>query len=206
LKQQTNQDYEVIVVTNGCTDTTEETVKKRLGKNLRHFSMPKANVSRARNHGASKANGDILLFLDADTTLAKDSLQVIKKEFTSQYSVGTTKVLPDDTAVKFRIAMAFKNVHNRTGFYKGCSGALICRKESFDKVYGYNPEISVKEHKQLTHKLLTKGKYICVNAYATTSMRRLSQWGLLKSSSFWIQQWVKGKIKGVKDTTYELVR
>ena len=206
IKQQTNQDYEVVVVTNGCTDKTEEMVKKRVGKKVRHFFLSSANVCRARNHGASKANGDILVFLDADTTLAKDSLQIIKQQFTKEHSVGTTRVLPDDSKMKFRVAMWLKNIHNKTGLYKGCSGALICRKNAFDAVYGYNAEIVVKEHKELTNKLLTKGKYVCVTTSVTTSMRRLSQWGISKSIYFWTKQWIKNKVSSLKGTEYELVR
>ena len=64
IKNQTYQNYEVVVVTNGCTDKTEEIIKRRAGERLKHFSLNASNVSRARNYGASKAMGEILVFLD----------------------------------------------------------------------------------------------------------------------------------------------
>lgn len=203
IKNQSYRNYEVIVVANGCTDKTEEIVQKREVKLL---SIPRPNVSRARNYGASKANGDILMFLDADTTLENDSLKKIKDNFTEQYSVATTRSKADLPDFKFKLAQSFKNVVNITKLYKGCSGALICRREDFDKVNGYDPNIIVKEHKKLTNHLLKHGKFLCVNTYTTTSMRRLKNWGISKAAWFWIKQWIKYKFGNLEDTDYERIR
>src|SRR3989344_8803098 len=85
LQKQTFSDYETIVVANGCTDDTEKILKNSKHHQLRHLSLPQANVSVARNAGALNAQGNILVFLDADTQLAHDSLQTIKDEFTANY-------------------------------------------------------------------------------------------------------------------------
>ncbi|MBT4539039.1 glycosyltransferase [Candidatus Woesearchaeota archaeon] len=204
IKQQSFADHETIVVTNGCTDKTENLVKQQPW--VKHFNSVKPHVSRARNYGAGKAKGDILVFLDADTLLPKNALQTIHNQFTKKFSVATTKVTPDISKNKYKFAMWFKNFYNSTGFYKGCSGVLICRKKDFDLVNGYNPEIIVKEHKELTNKLLSHGKYQCVNTKAVTSMRRFEKWGLTKATTFWIKQWGKNLVSNVKDTDYERIR
>ena len=206
IKNQSYQNYEVIVVTNGCNDKTEEIMKKRSDDKIRHLTLPIANVSRARNYGAGKAEGSILLFLDADTTLCVDSLKKIKDEFGLKHSIGTTKVKPDINQLKFKVAMWFKNLYNLSGLYKGCSGALICRRDDFDKVNGYDPEIKVKEHRKLTNKLLEMGEYKVVNTSVVTSMRRLKDWGLGKSAYFWIRQFAKDKFGDLKRSEYEKVR
>ncbi len=206
IKQQTCQDFEVIITANGCTDKTEEIIKKRTNKQLRVLSLAKPNVSVARNAGALNANGNILIFLDADTTLEQDSLKKIKEEFTEKYSVATTKVKPDHNILKFNLAMKFKNLYNLTQIYQGCSGVLICRKKDFKKVNGYDPDIIVKEHRKLTIKLKKLGKYKCLNTYATTSMRRFQQWGLGKATTFWLKEWLKAWFGDIKKTEYEKVR
>lgn len=203
LKNQICQDYEVIVVANGCTDKTEEIVKKR---NVHFLSLPRPNVSVARNAGALNANGKILVFLDADTQLAEDSLQKIKEEFTEQYSVATTKALPDSDEIKFKIALGCKNFYNSVGIYKGCSGVLICRKEDFAAAGKYNPEIIVREHRKLILKLLEKGKYKCIDTYVISSMRRLEQWGLGKTASFWLKQWLEDRKGNLPKSEYEKIR
>ncbi len=206
IQNQTFQNYEVIVVANGCTDGTEEILKKRANDRIRYLSLPKANVSVARNAGALNAKGNLLLFLDADTQLATDSLQLIKQQFTDQYAVATTKVLPDSDQWRYKLAMKFKNVYNSTHLYQGCSGVLICRKDAFQKVNGYPPDIVVREHRKVILELKKHGKYGCIDTYATTSMRRFQQWGLGKSFFFWVKQWAKDKTEGLQGSSYETVR
>lgn len=206
LNNQTFQDFEIIVVANGCKDKTEEIVKKRESKRIQLFSLTKANVSIARNFGAKMAKGEILVFLDADTLLEIDSLQKINNEFENEaVSVATTKVLPDSSELRFKLAMMFKNAYNSTGLYKGCSGVLICRNDHFEDVKGYE-ELKVKEHRKLTLKLLELGEYRCVDTYAITSMRRLKEWGLGKSTLFWAGQLLKDKFGDIKRSEYEEVR
>lgn len=206
VKNQTYQDYEVIVVSNGCTDKTEEIVKKRVSDKIKHFSMSQANVSRARNYGASKAEGTVLLFLDADTTIEEDALQKIKNTFNEQHSIATTKSKIAGKSWKYSLSSGFKNLNLSTGLYKGCSGALICRKEDFDKVNGYNPEIIVREHRKLTLDLLKHGKYSCIDTTVSNSPRRYEQWGIGKIAGFWVKQWFKDKFGDLKGSEYEKTR
>jgi len=206
LKNQTYQNYEAIVVANGCTDQTEEIVKKRADEKLRVLSLAKANVSVARNAGALNANGNILLFLDADTTLENDSLQKINQQFTEEYSVATTLVKPDEDKLKYKLAMGFKNFYHRTKLYQGSSGTLICRKEDFNVVNGYNPDIIVKEHRKLAIKLKKLKGFTCIDTNVTTSMRRFKRWGLTKATLFWLGQWLKNYTGDLKKSEYEKVR
>lgn len=206
IKNQTLPDYEIIMVTNGCTDKTEEIAKKNLSAKIRHLSLAKPNVSVARNAGALNAQGEILLFLDADTHLAADSLAKIKEQFTEGYSVGTTKAKPDSSLLSHKLALHFKNFYNSTGLYQGCSGALLCRKKDFQAVNGYNPELTMREHRKLTLLLREKGKYACIDTTAITSMRRYQQWGLLKVTWFWAKKWWQDKTGKLKENSYETIR
>ncbi len=200
------QDYEVIVVANGCTDETEEILKQQADHNVRYLSLPKANVSVARNAGAINAQANLLLFLDADTQLAPDSLHAIHSQFRNGLAVATTKASPDRPGWKFQLALTLKNIYNTLKLYQGCSGALICHKDDFQKVGGYHPELMVKEHRKLILKLKELGGYACLNTSVTTSMRRYQQWGLMKLLWFWTKQWVNDKMGELKGKEYEMVR
>lgn len=206
LQQQTYDDYEAIVVANGCTDKTEEILKQQAkGKKVRYLSLPQPNVSVARNAGALNANGPLLLFLDADTKLAPDSLQTIHDQFTPSHAIATTRSRPDPSTFRYRSLLALKNFYNTTGLYHGCSGALICRKDDFQAVGGYDPAHHVREHHLLIQKLRGKGNYNCINTYATTSMRRYERWGVAKAVSFWIRHWIKQKM-GKLNGNYDAIR
>ncbi|MEK6809873.1 MAG: glycosyltransferase [Nanoarchaeota archaeon] len=206
IKSQTLQDYEMIIVTNGCTDKTEEIVKKNIYANIRHLSLPKPNVSVARNAGALNAQGETVVFLDADTKLAPDTLEKIKEKFTEGYAVATTLAKPDSEKFNHQLAVSFKNLYHYLKLYQGCSGALICRKKDFHAVGGYNPDIIVREHRKLALKLQELGKFTCINTTVTTSMRRYQQWGLLKVSLFWIEKWLQDRSGKLKESQYEIIR
>ena len=206
LTKQDFADFETIVVANGCTDKTEEKVKKHQNINLRLLSLPKANASVARNAGALNAQGELLVFLDADTSLAGDALQIIHQRFADKHAVATTLVLPEENKIKYQLALWFKNANLYSKIYKGSSGVLICRKKDFHTVGGYNPQLSVREHRKLILKLLEKGKYACLPTYAITSMRRFQQWGITQVAWFWMVQWTKDTFNGIENSVYETVR
>ncbi len=206
IKNQTLQDYEIILVTNGCTDKTEEIAKKNINVKTRHLSLPKPNVSVARNAGALNSQGDTLVFLDADTQLATDALEKIKEKFTEEYAVATTLAKPDSQKLSHHLAVSFKNAYHYLNLYQGCSGALICRKKDFQVVGGYNPDIIVREHRKLALSLQELGKFTCIDTTVITSMRRYQRWGLFKVSLFWAKKWLQDKSGKLKESSYEIIR
>ena len=70
--EQPYRDFEVIVVCNGCKDNTAKVARKF---NVRVLEFSFSNVSKARNIGAKYANGERLVFLDADTMVEKNTLE-----------------------------------------------------------------------------------------------------------------------------------
>ena len=82
------ENYEIIVVDNNSTDNTEETVK-RFPKVV-YLKEERQGASSARNKGIEHAKGEILVFLDADTTVTENWLASITAPFgdTSTGAVG----------------------------------------------------------------------------------------------------------------------
>ena len=210
LLNQTYQNFEVIIVLNSCTDKSLDIVnnikKNNSKKDLITHNIRIANVSLARNVGVDLAKGEILIFLDADTTLEKNSLEIIQKQFTSQISVASTKVKPDSKNLSLLLLMKFKNFYHTYNLYHGSSGIIICHKNQFDKIGGFKEDLIVKENRDLIKKLTKIGKYKCINCYATTSMRRFNKWGLLKSSFFWIKQLNNERKGQLHKSSYDKIR
>ena len=81
VTEQNNESYEVIVVNDKSTDRTAEILKQyEENKNIRvihHTENKKAGG--ARNTGIKAAQGEYVLFLDADDVLIDGSLEKIKK-------------------------------------------------------------------------------------------------------------------------------
>lgn len=77
ILNQTYQNYEVILVSDGGDDGSEEIVKKYLEKDsrLRLINKGHGGVSRARNLGLEVASGDYIEFLDSDDHWEPNILQ-----------------------------------------------------------------------------------------------------------------------------------
>jgi len=72
---QTNKDFELILVDDGSTDGTKE-FAAGLSKRLRYVYQENAGPSAARNLGISEAQGEYITFLDSDDLWLENKLQV----------------------------------------------------------------------------------------------------------------------------------
>lgn len=63
---QTFQDFEVIVIDDGSTDSSEKEVLSVQNSKIRIFTIENRGVSFARNYGIEKSEGNLIAFLDAD--------------------------------------------------------------------------------------------------------------------------------------------
>lgn len=76
ILKQTNQDFEIILVNDGSTDNTENICLKYTGnEKVKYFKQLNSGVSKARNFGLEKANGDYIFFMDADDTIESNFIE-----------------------------------------------------------------------------------------------------------------------------------
>lgn len=76
---QTEQDWELVLVDDGCTDATPGLCDGYAASDPRiHVShIQNSGVSEARNYGLEVSNGDRIMFLDADDVLHPDMLRIM---------------------------------------------------------------------------------------------------------------------------------
>ncbi len=75
---QTYSHWELLIVDDGSSDNTEETVKPYLSDNrIKYIYQQNAKESAARNHGMRLAQGDFLCLLDSDDIYHANHLQVL---------------------------------------------------------------------------------------------------------------------------------
>lgn len=137
--------YEVIVVDDCSTDKSAE-ISQQLGATVLH--MPRqSGPAGARNHGAQKARGEILFFVDADVVVQSDSLERVADDFVKNPDIAAVFGSYDDEPAEQNFISQYKNlfhhfVHQQSSsdavtFWAGC-GAV--RRDVFLAVGGYNPE------------------------------------------------------------------
>ncbi|OGL61379.1 hypothetical protein A3H10_04080 [Candidatus Uhrbacteria bacterium RIFCSPLOWO2_12_FULL_46_10] len=80
LREQSIDDFEVIIVDDGSSDDTPSIVKKYIDTyindlQIKYLKIDHRGAPTARNYGAQEARGEYLLFADADLIFHKDALR-----------------------------------------------------------------------------------------------------------------------------------
>lgn len=204
LKKQTYRYFETIVVANGCSDRTESVARDRCD---RFIWLEDRCLGRARNLGGKKAHGELLVFLDADTVLEPESLEKIADAWSRDYAMGTVKGWPDSKRLSHRLLYCFKNFLHRTHLHYGSSGVIICWKDFFKSVGGFDETLHVREIGDVMRRMRELGqyKYVATTA-ATTSMRRYQRFGTSRMVWLWFKIWLASLFTDIRQRRYEPVR
>ncbi len=165
---------EVLVVDGGSTDGTREAA--------RTAGASVINASRGRgpqlNQGAEAADGDLLLFLHADTTLPPDGLTQIRRALATPGICAGTFRLRFDAASPL---LQFYAWCTRWPWIRLCFGdrGLFVTRSAFEAVGGY-PEWPLFEDLELAARLQAHGGFRFLDAAVTTSARRFRRNGVLR--------------------------
>jgi glycosyltransferase involved in cell wall biosynthesis len=204
LRRQNYQWYEVIVVANGCTDRTAEIARAYCD---RLIVLSQKSLGVARNLGARMAKGELLMFLDADTTLEPMALRRIAEDFHRGDAAGTVKGRPNCYRRKYRVIYWLKNFLHRWSLHTGSSGVIICWKEQFIHCGGFDEGLEVRENSDLIKRLRRFGKYRFIgDVAATTSMRRYERHGFGRVLWLWSKLWFQSLFFDLHRRHYETVR
>lgn len=98
LQQQTDRNFEWLIVDDGSSDGTQALVERWQKENrlpVRYYWQPNAGKSMAFNRGVQEADGDLFLSIDSDDALLPESLAIFSKHWDAILS------LPPTEAAKF---------------------------------------------------------------------------------------------------------
>jgi glycosyltransferase involved in cell wall biosynthesis len=204
LRRQNYGWFEVIVVANGCTDHTVEVARQGCD---RLIVLSQKSLGVARNLGARMAKGELLLFLDADTTLEPMALRRIAEDFRPGDAAGTLKGRPNCNRRAYRVIYWVKNFLHRWSLHPGSSGVIICWREQFMRCGGFDEGLEVRENSELIKRLRQFGKYRFIgDVSATTSMRRYERRGFGRVVWLWCSLWFQSFYTDLHRRPYETVR
>ena len=212
LKSILSSDYpnfEVIFVDDGSTDKTYEIAKKfEKNKQVRVFTKKNGGKATALNLGISKARGEIIFTMDADTRVDPTSMKKMVRYFKNPrvMSVTPAMLIDNKEGIKQTILQRVQQIEYYLGVFLRkvfaslnaiyiAPGAFSAyRKTFFDKYGGYDVG-NIVEDLELAMRIQSKGFYTenAVNApiytlgprnfKSLTTQRIRWYWGLVKN--FW---------------------
>ena len=180
--------YEIIVVDGGSKDRTRE-IAEKYADSVFIQSSPK--VGGARNDGAMRARGEILVTTDADTYLPPDWLERIVQSFSDPKVVMVYgPVKPIERTIKNRVYLFMANTFAGIGyltrtiyFTLGCNSAF--RREAYLQAGMYRVS-DAGDDLEIAHRMKRIGKIrFDWRLWVGFSMRRYDQFGALKSVYEW---------------------
>ena len=169
---------EVIVVDGNSNDNTVPIVKS-LGARVINSSPPR---SRQMNRGVTRATGDVLLFLHADTQLPEKFDELILHSLKRPGIVAGAFKLRIDSDIPFlRLIERLANWRSRYLKMPYGDQAIFVSSKLFNLVGGF-PNMPIMEDFELVRRLQKKGEIVTLSAPVFTSPRRWQNLGILKTT------------------------
>jgi glycosyltransferase involved in cell wall biosynthesis len=177
---------EVIVVDNRSTDATREIAA---GFGLKVMSEPERNIGQVRNTGGIAAQGEVIVFLDADTVvrpgLFKEIAAAMSDERCSGGSVAVEYEVPERRGWVWYFLQLTVFIGKLLKMRQGAT--QFCRKDVFVELGGYDTSIYVAEdvefHWRLDRLARRRGGHTAFieDPKVITSTRRFEKMSLLKT-------------------------
>jgi rSAM/selenodomain-associated transferase 2 len=159
--------FEVIICDGGSADATGETARQC---GLRVIEAPRGRGPQM-NAGARLAKGETLLFLHADTRLPEDAVALVVDALTDDRVCGGnfSLIFGGDTRAARLLTRIYPFL--RLGGMLYGDSAIFVRRRVFDRLDGYR-EYPIFEDCDLYRRMRRLGRFVRLNACATTSSRR----------------------------------
>ena len=180
-------DFEVIVVDDKSTDNSVEIIKKYKVKLVEHSKNRRQGA--ARNTGVSVANGDIILFIDGDVCVYKDTIKKIVGIFLKKEGVSAIVGLPDKKCVyknlpsihfNRRVHFNYLRLPEHINIIYGTVSAV--KKNVFLRVGGFNENITGVEDVEIGYRLVSGGyKIFHSKDLLVLHLRFIGFWDILKN-------------------------
>ena len=186
IKKQDFKDYEIIVADASSQDGTIE-----IAKNYGCKVVPGGLPAEGRNKGAEAANGDLLLFLDAEVILPKNFLEKLLLKFKKgKLDVASCGLQPieEDWIPKFIFPKFFydllynwpaKFLENALPF---ASSLILVKKEIHQRLKGFDERIKIAEDHNYVRRAAKISKFGFLNFFKLPFFsRRCQKEGILKT-------------------------
>ena len=183
LREQTVKELEVIVADSGSTDGTER-LAREAGAIV--VNGERRGPAEGRNRGAKAAQGDVLVFADADCILPPNLLAEVLTALRDPAVVGgCTAFAPSEGTQWDRLLLwtgsALQRAMTAMGFPHCAGTCFFYRRSAFEKLGGLREDMSMNEDHDLALRSRALGRFACLSVVVETSMRRYRAYGYART-------------------------
>lgn len=162
--------FEVLVVDDASTDRTGAIAREH---GARVIPVQHRQIAATRNAGARAATGELLVFVDADTTVTEAVVRAAVAAMQGGAAGGGSAFrfggrLPLFGRVLQTVAVP---VYRAAGLASGCF--LFCTREAFLATGGFDERMFGAEEAAMSRALRRQGEFVVLRESVTTSGRKL---------------------------------
>lgn len=167
---------EVILVDAMSEDKTIEIAQKTFPK-IRIIKSAKRNPAYQRNLGVKAANGNILLFIDADVILPNFFLiNALSRFKLCSLDLANPFSKPSKNILLYKLLYYY---NNKIVKYTGYGACLFAKRKVFDKIGYFNTRIGYGEDCNFINRAKKHFKYGTIDETIIISTRRVEKMGFL---------------------------
>jgi glycosyltransferase involved in cell wall biosynthesis len=200
----TKYDLEIIVSDGGSSDGTIQIARELADQVIIYNGDARQTIAGGRNMGATRARGEILFFLNADTLIDDPDLffSSVKSLMSDPKILALTcyvRVYPDEERLSDKIfhgvCNRFFDVVNSIGIGMGRGECHVIRRSVFEDVGKYNSTLVAGEDFDLYSRIRRTGKIKFMrNRYVYESPRRYRRYGYHRVAFDWFRNAVSVKL------------
>lgn len=190
-------DFEVIIVNDGSTDTSEKKVLEFKDDRIRYFSKENEGVSTARNYGIKEAKSEYITFIDADDYWYPDFLKEMhqtislfpnQKVFSAATEIETSRNL-----IKAQYSIKKTGDHQIVNFFEASqrepilwTSSIVINLTVFEDVGYFDDELKIAEDTDLWIRIGLK--YSIVFIWKILTIYRYDKNSISRDASYFLQK------------------
>lgn len=192
LLRQTHAPGEIIVADNGSQDASRDIVRS-FGDRVRLVEVPERGASRARLAGLAEAEGEALMFFDADDLMGPETLAALVAALEAgrggiacapwyrfERSGGAWHWAPPSCAPR-RAGQDDLSAWLTGWYHPPCS--VLWSRAAYELSGGWDPQLAVNQDGDVIMRALAKGAVLARTAQGAAFYRRLPEGGSLSSKA-----------------------
>ena len=174
-----------IIISDG--QSTDNTVLVSGNEEVKVFVSPRKGRASQMNFGASKAKGEIIYFLHADSIPPENFSQIIMEAFKNKFTSGSFR-LEFDHQHWFLKANSWFTRFDVNAIRFG-DQSLFVTKIVFEKCGGFDENLLIMEDQEIIYRIKKYSNFTVMNGAVITSARKYLDNGIYRMQAVFFRIW-----------------